>query len=229
MTILITRPQPSAGELAATLTAKGLSVIKAPLFTIHFYKAESPHFATDHCQAVVFTSGNGVRAYAEAGYSPLELAVTVGDSTAGLALAAGFKRALSAEGDLRDLVALIKKRLKPEDGALFHPRGAAGAGSLPRLLAGFTVRCQTLYRAEAISALPEEVTKNLAKISHALFYSPRTARLFCRLARKLSLGHITALGLSPAVAKELAKSRWRRIKTAARPTEPSLLSLLEIG
>ena len=222
---LVTRPEVDATALAKRLTKIGVKVIRAPIFDIHFLPAEPVKLTA--MQAVVFTSGNGVRAFGEHGYATSMLAVAVGAATAELAAATGFTKVLNAGGNLKSLVKLLNARLSPADGALFYPAAADTAGELEGLLPEFTICRRALYRAEPVTALPETVTANLKRLTHALFYSPRTAKLFCGLAAGLHLDRVTALALSPAVASELRRLTWRAIRTAARPTTQSLLSLFE--
>lgn len=214
------------------LAAKGAEAVLAPMFEVRFLAAEPLELGG--IQAVVFTSGNGVRAFAAVGtavgtadgHRSSMLAVAVGDSTARLAAGLGFSKVLSADGDLGTLAALITRRLRPEDGGLFYPSAAVTADELQRLLPDFAVRRRVLYEARAVARLPESVADNLERLTHAVFYSPRTAEVFCRLAAGLGLEKITALALSSAVADRLGRLPWREVKTASAPTTGSLLSHL---
>ena len=71
---------------------------------------------------MLFTSSNGVRAFAELSPRRDLPAFAVGDATAAAALAAGFTQFKSAGGDVRDLARLVASSLKPADGLLFHVR-----------------------------------------------------------------------------------------------------------
>jgi uroporphyrinogen-III synthase len=65
----------------------------------------------------------------------------------------------------------------------------------------------------------------------ALFFSPRTARSFVRLAVKAgiaaSLGRVAAVALSAEVAEGLREIGWRSIEVAGTPTETALLTALD--
>jgi uroporphyrinogen-III synthase len=69
------------------------------------------------------------------------------------------------------------------------------------------------------------------EIGFALFFSPRTAASFVRLASEAglvpSLARIGAVGLSAPVAAELSSVAWRWIATATAPNESSLLAALD--
>jgi uroporphyrinogen-III synthase len=67
------------------------------------------------------------------------------------------------------------------------------------------------------------------QIDAALFFSPRNAATFVRLATGLEEGckHVVAVALSSAIAEKLAPLPWRRIAVASAPNESALLAALE--
>ena len=138
-------------------------------------------------QAILFTSANGVRAFA--GLSPRrDIGVlAVGDATAAAARAAGFTAVESAGGDVGDLVRLTKQRLKPEAGPLFHAAGSAVAGDLARLLGegGFTLRRRMLYESNAATDFTPAARSALlaGQVDQVVLFSPRTAATFVALAK----------------------------------------------
>jgi uroporphyrinogen-III synthase len=235
LTALITRPDDDAEPLAAALIARGITVAREPLIAIKPIANASVDL--EGVQALLFTSANGVRAFA--GLSPRrDLAVfAVGDATARAARSAGFDRIESASGTVEDLARLVAARLDPKDGALFHAAGSAVAGDLAGLLGrkGFDLRRAMLYEAETATALSEETKARLERgeIGLVLLFSPRTAETFVKLVREAGDGaargveRATALCLSPAVAKAAEGLAWRRILTAAKPDLPALLALVD--
>jgi uroporphyrinogen-III synthase len=232
MHALITRPLEDAKPLADLLAARGVDCIVEPLLEI------VPHddavIELDGVQALLFTSANGVRAFAA--HSPRrDIGVlTVGEGSAEAARAAGFKNVMAAGGDVDALVRLVQERLDPKAGPLFHGAGSALAGDLQGKLeqAHFTLRRTVLYEAKTATAFSPEARMNLALggIDMVLLFSPRTARTFVSLweaAEKPSLVKTTALCLSDAVAREVNDIGWQRVKVAARPDQPSMLALVE--
>ena len=59
-TILVTRPEPDAGDTAARLEALGLRPILAPLLEMHLLPAVAP--TTKDLAAIAITSSNAIRA-----------------------------------------------------------------------------------------------------------------------------------------------------------------------
>ena len=156
LTALITRPREDAKPLADALAARGIAVVIEPLLAIATLPATAPELASDLAgvQAILFTSANGVRAFAELSSRRDIGVLAVGDATAAAARSVGFSAVESAGGDVADLARLAKRRLKPEAGPLFHGAGSAVAGDLASLLAadGFTLRRRMLYESQAASA-----------------------------------------------------------------------------
>ena len=184
----------------------------------------------DGAQALLFTSANGVRAFAAASARRDLPALAVGDATADAARRAGFADVASAGGTVADLALLARRRLRPEGGALVHSAAQDVAGDLAGALgaAGYEVRRAVLYAsvpADRLSAGTAELLQSSA-IAAALFFSPRTAATFVRLVRAAGLDGacraIAAVALSPAVADKLDVS-WRALHVASAPTGAALI------
>jgi uroporphyrinogen-III synthase len=235
MKVLVTRAEGNAEKLATRLAERGHESIIETLMTIRFQPEAARSIAPflDGVQAVLFTSANGVRAFADA--TPLRdfRAFAVGDATAAAAREAGFADVTSAGGAVEDLAKLVIGRIKPKDGAVFHAAARVTAGDLQGLLeaAGFSVRRAALYEAVEAEQLSDATRQAIAQheIDAALFFSPRNAATFVRLAAGLEEGcqHMVAVALSSAVAEKLAPLPWRRVAVAAAPNESALLAALD--
>jgi len=235
--VLITRPRPAATALAAQLTALGHEALVEPLLTIIEEPDARPRLshALDGVQAVLFTSTNGVASFAAASERRDLRVFAVGDGTAAAARHAGFAETESAQGDVEALATLVAARLDPCKGALLHASGHAVAGDLAGRLArlGFAVRSVPLYHAIAAGALsaPTLAAVRAGKIDAALFFSPRTAATFVRLARAAGIERncmrMASVALSAAVAVELKELSWRQVLVAEAPTEAGVLKGLD--
>ncbi|HUN45837.1 MAG TPA: uroporphyrinogen-III synthase [Stellaceae bacterium] len=237
MRLLVTRPQPAAAALAIRLAARGHEVTIEPLLAIR-PEPDAPARLAEAlagAQAVLFTSANGVEAFAAATSRRDLRAFAVGDATARAADAAGFAAVESAGGNVDDLARLVTEQLRPENGPLVHGRGEDVAGDLAGVLgtAGFTVRPVALYRVEPATMLSPAVAAAIRAraIDAALFFSPRTASSFVRLAAADGLqedcASMAAAALSRAVATALEPLRWRRLEIAEAPTEAALLAAVD--
>jgi uroporphyrinogen-III synthase len=257
MRLLVTRPEPDGERTAAALRARGHDVLLAPLLrmqSVNFELADEPY------AAVVMTSANAGRALT--GHPALARlialpAFTVGRHTADAARAAGFRDVHSADGDQRDVAALIRSRLPlpnpPPHSASEDARERANAGegregvSLLYLAAedragdlagaltgaGFRVRMVVSYRAVKAERFPSEVEAAFGAqtINGVLHFSRRTVEAYLDCAGRAGL---LAAALQPAqfclsrqVAEPLQAAGATAIRFAPRPDEASLLGLVD--
>ena len=231
--VLNTRPETDSAELLAALDTRGYRHLSAPMLGITFPPPEKP-FDISPYQALIFTSANGVRAFDQLSHDRTLPALCVGDATARMCREMGFANVLSANGDIHDLATLIRQKIDPASGPLFHPAARKTAGDLGRMLRvdGFTIDRRTVYEAIASDTLPQNVIDAFHRhhIDAVLFFSPRTAETFVKLVHSYKLeGALTgvdAICLSPAVQSRISDLTWHRTHVASQPTQEYLLSLL---
>src|SRR5579863_3255565 len=212
---LVTRPHAEAAELAAALAARGIAAIIEPLIEIHYRDQPAPDLAG--VQAVLCTSANGVRALARLTDERAVPLFAIGEASAARARDAGFARVESAGGSLEDLAVLARERLRPEVGPLLQVAGSVVAGDLAGALRGdgFAVERAVLYEARPAAGISGETVRALAAgiVEFALFFSPRTALTFARLAARAgiaeAMGSVTAISISAAADAALAPLHFR--------------------
>jgi uroporphyrinogen-III synthase len=230
---LLTRPREDAESLVAALATRGVETLVEPLMEIRHRAPEALDLGG--VQAILCTSANGVRGLARASGERGVLLLAVGDATAACARAEGFGSVESAGGDVADLACLAGARLRPQDGPLLHVAGNVLAGDLVGLLRaqGFTIERRVLYEARAVAALSPAAVDSLRAgvIAFALFFSPRTAGIFARLAGVAGVGEccarVTAVSISGAADAALAGVPWHDRRIAERPNQPALLDALD--
>jgi uroporphyrinogen-III synthase len=230
---LVTRPRSEAETLAAELVGRGIEPVIEPLIEIVDRRAPSPDLAG--VQAILCTSGNGVRALARASGERGVAVFAVGDATARAAREAGFARVESAGGDVDDLARLVRRRLRPGDGRLLHVAGSDIAGDLAGRLgdAGFAVERAVLYEARAAAALTPATALLIGhgEIDLALFFSPRSAAIFARLVAEAGIARglaaTAALSISRAADAALGGLPFRDRAVADAPTQAALIALVD--
>ncbi|MEY4707055.1 MAG: hypothetical protein RJB58_778 [Pseudomonadota bacterium] len=228
MHVLVTRPLEDGEEIAALLAKMGHTALLAPLLSPHFEDGPEPDFSG--VQAILASSANGIRALIRRTARRDIPVFAVGPQTSQEAQAAGFTDIKNADGDAQALAEATARWTVPDKGALLHVCGAEAPGTLAALLesAGFTVRRAVLYRVDAASSLPQDARQVLAagRVDAALFFSPRSARIFCELAQDLPTEKLIALCISPATAKGLSLP-FAQIRIAAAPNQTALLALIQ--
>jgi len=226
-TVLVTRPEPGAGETAARLERAGFVPILAPMLDIRPLAAPPPPPA----DAILLTSRNGLLGLPP---GPITAPVfAVGRATERAARARGATAVAGADGNAEDLAALIRARL-PAGSTLLLPAAAGQGGALAAALraAGYAVHLHPCYEARPADTLPEPARAALAagRIAAALFFSAETARAFVRAVRRAGLETatepVTACAISPAVTVALEPLVWRHVRVAGRPNQEALLALL---
>jgi uroporphyrinogen-III synthase len=235
MHVLITRPEPDAGELKSELEALGHTVSVEPMLHIELLPIPGDAFAG--AQAILATSRNAVRALAvSAALSPaLELPIfTVGASTAELARASGFRHVIAGAGAARDLVALVEAEADRAKGPLVHVAGEHLAFDLAAAIAGrgYEVRNLTAYRAVAARAFTGQTAQRIASggVDAVLLMSPRTAAIFAQLVEvagvKEGASRLIYVCLSESVAEALGGLAPRRREIAAAPNLAAMLAAI---
>ena len=133
------------------------------------------------------------------------------------------------------LAQLVRRRLRPEAGRLLHVAGSDVAGDLAGLLreAGFAVERVVLYEARPVAGFsaPAIAALQSGLIDFALFFSPRTAAVFLRLAEQAgiaaALRAVTAVSISAAADRALGDLAFASRLVADRPDQEGLLGVLD--
>lgn len=233
VSVLITRPHPWNVQLAATLEAEGYTPLDAPLLRAEPVVVPRPLVTSP---LVLLTSRMALQNCAVRKSELADLlprsCYCVGDKTAEEARAFGFTDVHSAQGDAKELAQLVLAQgpLNPilhlcgEEPSL-EPKASLTA-------AGRAFHRWPIYRIVETSGLAPEVETALKErqIAAALFYSPRTARVFVRHIQEKGLQSccqsLIGIGLSKAVADVLSDLVFKRVVCAEAPSEAALLDSL---
>lgn len=232
MRVIVTRPADDAHETAALLKARGHAAILAPLLGVHYHDGHPLHL--DGIQALLFTSVNGVRAFARRTALRHFAVFAVGSQTTRAAQDLGFTDIRNADGNSEDLAAVVRKTATPDKGALLHAAGAEAEGRLAAMLtaAGFTVRTEVLYDVPAATELPPSVRAALESggADAVLLFSSRSAQVFAECVAKARLApaceSLIGVCISEAAARPLGALPLKEVRIAARPNQMALLDCL---
>ena len=230
MRVIVTRPQDDGVETAALLKARGHEAILAPLLGVHYHDGHALHLSG--VQALLFTSVNGVRAFARRTSLRDFPVFAVGSQTAQAARDAGFADVRDADGNVDTLADTVRASASPSGGDLLHAAGAEAEGRLAALLAaaGFQVRTEVLYDVPAVDEMPAAARDAIVagNADAVLLFSARSAAVFAQCLAKAGLAPagLIAVCISEAAAKPLAGLALREIRIAERPNQGSLLDCL---
>ena len=224
--IWITRAQPGAEATAARVRALGHAPFVAPLLAVRM--VEDPQIDLEGVKALAFTSANGLRAFAQACADRSLQVFAVGAATAQAAREVGFRRVLSADGDVAALAEGIAARRNEIGGAVLHPGAAELAGDLAGALAraGVEVRALTLYDTAPTALGPDQVA-GLGEVDVALVHSAKGAQALAAVLAVHPQPRLKVLGLSKAVLAPLAGVPLAGLTSAPFPLEAALLNLID--
>ncbi|MGE0658133.1 MAG: uroporphyrinogen-III synthase [Reyranellaceae bacterium] len=233
--LIVGRSVAQTGPLSEAIAAAGFTALYQPMLRIVTQTPPDDFDARlSAAQAVVVTSANAVRRLAEFTRKRFVQVLAVGDATAMVARSAGFVDTHSAQGDVRALAALCRRRLRPEGGKVLYLRAREVAGDLTAELgaAGFAVDEIVAYAAEPATALRPRLDAALrvASIDGVLLFSARSAAIFASLVRQAGLENACAgvvlLALSQNVAEATGDLLWRSRLVPAAPSGKALLETL---
>ena len=185
MAVLVTRPHPDNEATAATLRARGLRVVLAPVL-----RFESLAFQDDldaGYGAVIVTSANALRGFESHPEARRLLALplfAVGEHTAAAARRAGFTTVSASQGGVNglrdDVVARVKAGKLDSTLPLLYLAGADLARDLAGELGmrGFSVVIHTTYRMTPVSELPPERTMSVPEDQSIAFFAGKHDPLF---------------------------------------------------
>lgn len=235
MRVLVTRPEPDASDLAAVLRGRGFEVLVDPMLQIHAIEPLSiPERAY---QAVLLTSSNALRVLAQRPDRARILALpvfAVGARTAERARALGARHVEAGPGGVTALADLTARVLDPNAGPVLYLSGADRAGDLDGDLRarGFSVDLVEVYTADPAQGLAPHTRNALefGNLDFVLVASRRTGEAFLDAIVRHNLGstlrRVTAVVISPQVARAMERASFARVVVAAEPTEDALLDRL---
>lgn len=180
-TVIVTRPVHQAAGLLTALRLRGFAAVAAPVLVLKVLDAPSPQGAFD---ALVFTSANGIAAFA-AQDARRELTVfAVGEATAAAARMAQFRRIVTGYDGAAALAGIIRAEM-PAGSRLLYPSARDVAFDLQGALSpdGIEVVRHVVYAMEPAQALSNEGLSALETGCIALFHSARSLRVFADLAQ----------------------------------------------
>lgn len=229
MRILITRPIEDGEGTARLLGKMGHQSVLAPLLTTHFF--DGPALELENVRAILVTSANGVRALARRTQRRDVAIFAVGEKTARQAISAGFSHVRNAQGNSKSLIDAVLNWSTPDQGSLLHVCGREAPETLVHALSqkGFRVRRSALYEAKAATQMPLVGQQALRErsLDRVLFYSPRSAQIFCKLIADLPTQDLIAICISKATALALATLTFADVRSASAPNQRAMFATLE--
>jgi uroporphyrinogen-III synthase len=214
-TLLLTRPQTDSEALAATLAKQEIDTLIQPVITIKYIdKPAHPH----DTEAIIITSRHALPAIAGCTLP----CYVVGMQTAESAKQSGFHVAGEAA------TAQELSRILPPEKTFFYPSGRHVSYNFEPL----DTRRTIVYEAQARTGLEPDIIQAIKQdtLDGVLFFSTRSAEIFCALIKHHHLGHhlqtLVAYCLSAQVTQACEVHIWKAIRTSCQPTQQSMIELV---
>ena len=231
--IIITRPIKDSVEIALEVSTRGFTPLIEPVLTVEYRPDALPEIATDI--PLIFTSSNGVRAFAEKSNGRDHPVYTVGRNTADEARQAGFRNIESASGTIDDLVNLLTSEAKTGLTSAFYIRGRDISGDLKGILAknGINIDEFIAYNTDQVQNLTVNLLKSLdnREIKAVMLFSSRAGQSFAELIeqydRTYRMKAIKALCISNAVLESVSALPFGDVLVADKPDRYGMIRLLE--
>lgn len=230
--VIVTRTQPGADETVGRLAATGYTPLLSPMLDTVYIGL--PDGVLEGVSDLIFSSANGVRAFAAARLNAPRLAAwCVGPSTAAAAREAGFGAVHDADGDVHDLARLILDGRAKISRAILHIANTTPAGRLVDTLreSGLDARFAAAYRTDMVARFSEPAAATLAQgrpvflLAHSARAAQAVASATANAGLSLTQAHLVAI--SKAAAAPLESATCASVHIAGRPNEDSLLAALD--
>ena len=224
--ILLTRPRRQAERFAESLRERlgcRAEVLISPLIEIEFIPDPAPIPSE---AGLIFTSENGVLAFAHEEQGNGRMAWCVGPRTGEVAISAGFD-VRAGGGDAERLAEAIIAA--GSVGPLIHYRGRHARGGIAARLrtAGLDAEERIVYRQKPLPLAPEarRLLEGESRVLVPLF-SPRSAALFVKEAGDAGQPSVRMIALSRAVAEVVRDAGLDVAAIAHEPNAEAMISAL---
>ena len=219
--IWVTRTMPEAEATAGRLAAMGLTAVIAPVLEAR--PVASAQIDLAGIDALAFSSGHAIAAFAALSTERALPVFTVGAATARRARDAGFANVRSADGGAAALAALIAGA-EPRPSLVVHPAAREPSADLSALLAALGVAARAVPVYETV---PTALTAPRDAIDAILVHSRRGAEQVAALTANHPRADTAVFAISEAAARPLRGLGFARVMAAPFPNEAALLDLLK--
>jgi uroporphyrinogen-III synthase len=233
MRVLITRPRENTAFLASQLKDLGHQVTIDPLIEVIPLTPDLPPLSS--VQAVVTTSQQAIRRLSTLTLLRDFPLWCVGSESAKVARDSGFQTIHEAGGSAEDLIIKLTEAIDPSSKkTILHASGEVIRVDVVEALTkkGISAKRIVLYKTIEASAFSPETFHALQSnaLDAALFYSPRTGRIFQNLCRLSKLEDhcktLLAICLSDSIKSAIQDLPWKKIQIAKKTTTDDLLMTL---
>lgn len=226
--VLVTRTRPGVYKTAEKIEAMGFSPIIAPLLEIKYLNTAK--IPSDH-NVIIFSSTNGVRAFANLTSDRGSRVFCIGATTQDTAIEEGWEVVASSDGGTAEFVGLLKKHVGLREGMIIHPTNAETAYGVTKSLQqhGYHAEMVHCYSSKHVREWPTEASLALKmERSVIMFYSAEATVAYLGLSSASEYKERRMIGLSENVVMGLRSRGFKNIWVARKPTDDAMLNVLTL-
>jgi uroporphyrinogen-III synthase len=227
MSILLTRPHDLAVASQQNLLKLGAQSLIIPAIEIKYPDIQ---ITDNNYDVIAITSQHAAVAIQRNAWMKNIQAFAVGEKTKESLMRIGLNNVISSNGDALDLEEAIVQNVKNPSKILYLAGDTVAYNLDGNLKAkGYDVYKAVVYEAIARSSLSQDEIDDINSfVITILFYSSRTADIFCKLMSKyqIDLSNKVAVCISESCAQYVAALNWREIRVADHPNEKEIFKLL---
>ena len=231
--LLLTRPEKQFDEFKSNKDFKFINcpLLKIKALKLNKYKIEQ----MKKSDVIIFTSSNAVfytKKYLKLFRNKI---ICVGKDTKKTCLKNNIKNVVSADGNVFDLIKLIKKKIKNKSEKLLYISAKETAVNLTSILKSnkFNIKKLTVYESKKIKIINKSILDLIKsnQLNFVSFFSKKTAQAFNELTTKYKLQkhlrNISCVSLSKEIEKLLKKNNFKKYYLCSNPDRESFLKLLK--
>lgn len=231
--IAIARPAADSVELADAVRAAGFEPLVEPVLSIVPLETVLPDITPE--TPIIFSSSNGVQAYAALSAARTHPVYVVGRNTADEARRAGFGRIETAAGSADDLVEILLKSCAKDGPEPLYVRGEDISKDLKAIVGakGLRLRESIVYRSVPAESLTLPLLRAIDNktLFGIMFFSAKGGRVFCDLIEQYDraprMRTTKALCISEGVLQSVSVLPFGGSLIAETPDRYGMIKILE--
>ena len=236
LTFLLTRSIKQSNELRKNINIKNFNFLNSPMLKIKAIKLTKNQINDiKYADIIIFSSANAVNISKKYLNSFSNKVFCVGDDTKAACLKNNIKNVSSSSGTVKDLINLIKKKIKNKKKRIVYISAKEVAINLPFILKSkkFFVKKIVVYESKKIKIIDKSILDTIKtnQLNFISFFSKKTVETFNQLVLKYKLqnylSNVECISFSNEIEKLAKKNNFKEYYVCTNPDRKSFLKLIK--
>tara|TARA_B100000427_G_scaffold328924_1_gene343316 strand:- start:1520 stop:3178 length:1659 start_codon:yes stop_codon:yes gene_type:complete len=234
-TLLLTRPKNQLNEIKKYINPKNFKILSNPMLEIQSIKLNKNKIrCIRSADTIIFTSSNAVEFSKNYLKSFKNKVFCVGKDTKKTCLKNNIKNVFSANGNVLNLIKMIKEKIKNKKDRLVYISAKQTAVNLESILKlkKFNIKKIVIYESNKVQIINKSILKVIRsnQLNFISFFSKRTAHAFNNLILKYKLNKylnsIECISLSKEIEKIVKENNFRKYYVCTNSDRESFLKFI---